>query len=84
MDKYVLKNDINSMIKRDSLYSIEESSQNSSMGKIILNDKNPFKVEEKQEYDNLEFSLQVLDDITSSNVISKEDFFEAIFFFKNY
>ena len=49
------------MIKRDSLYSIDESSQNSSSGKLTLTDKNPFKVEEKQEYDNLEFSLQVLD-----------------------
>jgi hypothetical protein len=67
-----------SMVKRDSLYSIEESSQNiDSQGKEDINEINPFKFEEKQEYDNLEFSLQVLDDLTSSNVIS-ELFFVAI------
>ena len=60
------------MVKRDSLYSIEESSQDtSSQGKQDPNETNPFKFEEKQEYDNLEFSLQVLDDLTSSNLISE-------------
>ena len=76
------------MVKRDSLYSIEESSQNvDSQGKEDTNEINPFKFEEKQEYDNLEFSLQVLDDLTLSNVIS-ELFFVAIFvetfFFQNF
>ena len=61
-----------SIVKRDSLYSIEESSQDtSSQGKSDANETNPFKFEEKQEYDNLEFSLQVLDDLTSSNLISE-------------
>ena len=72
LEKYVLKNEMTSIVKRDSLYSIEESSQDtSSQGKSDTNETNPFKFEEKQEYDNLEFSLQVLDDLTSSNLISK-------------
>ena len=59
------------MIKRDSLYSIEESSQNALSIGTDLNDTNPFKFEDKQEYDNLEFALQVLDDLTSASLVSK-------------
>jgi hypothetical protein len=54
----------------DSVHNLTTASYDHSFDIKDLFMKNPFKIEEKSEYENLEYALQILEDLTARMNIS--------------